>query len=182
MHGLGSFELGIVWWCLSMVLSYALKFLLTVLLWLMFKNTNCQVWFYILSSCNIDLFYNSDTTKKVLIAAAFIPLKCGRLSKYASDLPTVCPRILLSGPAGMLANWFGRYCGLRRLTSVNLASSFWFLSLIFEIWIIGSEIYQETLAKALAKHFDARLLVVDGLLLPGVSSFFSFFFFPLSVF
>ncbi|XP_072966578.1 uncharacterized protein [Typha angustifolia] len=32
----------------------------------------------------------------------------------------------------------------------------------------GSEIYQETLVKALAKHFGARLLVVDSLLLPGV--------------
>ncbi|KAL6622385.1 hypothetical protein ACP70R_032264 [Stipagrostis hirtigluma subsp. patula] len=29
----------------------------------------------------------------------------------------------------------------------------------------GSEIYQETLIKALAKHFDARLLIVDSLLL-----------------
>ncbi|XP_051180278.1 uncharacterized protein [Lolium perenne] len=34
----------------------------------------------------------------------------------------------------------------------------------------GSEIYQETLIKALAKHFGARLLVVDSLLLPGVPS------------
>ncbi|KAM3312635.1 hypothetical protein ACQJBY_032468 [Aegilops geniculata] len=31
----------------------------------------------------------------------------------------------------------------------------------------GSEIYQETLIKALAKHFGSRLLVVDSLLLPG---------------
>ncbi|XP_057964873.1 uncharacterized protein LOC131155636 [Malania oleifera] len=31
----------------------------------------------------------------------------------------------------------------------------------------GSEIYQETLAKALARHFCARLLCVDSLLLPG---------------
>uniref|UniRef100_A0A0D9XV04 AAA+ ATPase domain-containing protein n=1 Tax=Leersia perrieri TaxID=77586 RepID=A0A0D9XV04_9ORYZ len=34
----------------------------------------------------------------------------------------------------------------------------------------GSEIYQETLIKALAKHFGARLLVVDSLLLPGAPS------------
>ncbi|OEL14540.1 ATPase family AAA domain-containing protein 1-A [Dichanthelium oligosanthes] len=34
----------------------------------------------------------------------------------------------------------------------------------------GSEIYQETLVKALAKHFSARLLVVDSLLLPGAPS------------
>uniref|UniRef100_A0A1D1YT74 ATPase family AAA domain-containing protein 1 n=1 Tax=Anthurium amnicola TaxID=1678845 RepID=A0A1D1YT74_9ARAE len=32
---------------------------------------------------------------------------------------------------------------------------------------IGSEIYQETLAKALAKHFGARLLIIDSLVLPG---------------
>ncbi|KAB2616249.1 hypothetical protein D8674_022837 [Pyrus ussuriensis x Pyrus communis] len=37
----------------------------------------------------------------------------------------------------------------------------------------GSEIYQETLAKALAKHFGARLLIVDSLLLPGVCSLIS---------
>lgn len=34
----------------------------------------------------------------------------------------------------------------------------------------GSEIYQETLVKALAKHFGARLLVIDSLLLPGAPS------------
>ncbi|KAG8076883.1 hypothetical protein GUJ93_ZPchr0006g43800 [Zizania palustris] len=34
----------------------------------------------------------------------------------------------------------------------------------------GFEIYQETFIEALAKHFDAMLLVVDSLLLPGVPS------------
>ncbi|QHN82176.1 hypothetical protein DS421_20g693450 [Arachis hypogaea] len=33
--------------------------------------------------------------------------------------------------------------------------------------MIGSDIYQETLAKALTKHFGARLLIVDSLSLPG---------------
>nr|XP_029144301.1 uncharacterized protein LOC112707054 [Arachis hypogaea] len=33
--------------------------------------------------------------------------------------------------------------------------------------VAGSDIYQETLAKALAKHFGARLLIVDSLSLPG---------------
>ncbi|KAM3687934.1 hypothetical protein ACB098_10G114800 [Castanea mollissima] len=75
-------------------------------------------------------YYLSDTTKDVLIASTYVHLKCNKFAKYASDLPTVSPRILLSGPA-------------------------------------GSEIYQETLAKALAKHFGARLLIVDSLLLPG---------------
>ncbi|XVE77637.1 hypothetical protein DITRI_Ditri13aG0078700 [Diplodiscus trichospermus] len=78
-------------------------------------------------------YYLSDTTKNVLIASAYVHLKCNKFAKYASDLPTMSPRILLSGPA-------------------------------------GSEIYQETLAKALAKHFGARLLIVDSLLLPGGST------------
>ncbi|XP_059625690.1 uncharacterized protein LOC132268846 [Cornus florida] len=77
-------------------------------------------------------YYLSETTKNVLIASTYIHLKCNKFAKYTSDLPTVCPRILLSGQA-------------------------------------GSEIYQETLTKALAKHFGARLLIVDSLLLPGGS-------------
>ncbi|KAG5080169.1 hypothetical protein JHK86_004234 [Glycine max] len=58
--------------------------------------------------------------------------QCKGFGKYASDLPSVSPRIVLSGPA-------------------------------------GSEIYQETLSKALVKHFGARLLIVDSLSLPGGS-------------
>ncbi|OEL26134.1 ATPase family AAA domain-containing protein 1-A [Dichanthelium oligosanthes] len=34
----------------------------------------------------------------------------------------------------------------------------------------GSEMYQETLTKALAKHFEARLLILDSLMLCGTSS------------
>ncbi|KAL8054847.1 hypothetical protein ABFX02_04G019300 [Erythranthe guttata] len=75
-------------------------------------------------------YYLSETTKKVLIASAYIHLKCNKFTKFASELPTLCPRILLSGPA-------------------------------------GSEIYQETLAKALAKYFGAGLLIVDSIALPG---------------
>ncbi|PSS14671.1 Spastin like [Actinidia chinensis var. chinensis] len=92
----------------------------------------------ILSASNIDVsldnfpYYLSETTKNVLIASTYIHLKCNKFAKYTSDLPTVFPRILLSGPA-------------------------------------GSEIYQETLTKALAKYFGARLLLVDSLLLPGGS-------------
>ncbi|PWA80190.1 ATPase, AAA-type, core [Artemisia annua] len=78
-------------------------------------------------------YYLSETTKNVLITSTYIHLKHNEFVKYASDLPTLCPRILLSGPA-------------------------------------GSEIYQETLTKALAKHFGARLLVVESLLLPGGSA------------
>ncbi|KAL4351801.1 hypothetical protein GQ457_06G029940 [Hibiscus cannabinus] len=93
----------------------------------------------ILNPDNIDVsfenfpYYLSDTTKKVLIASTYVHLKCTKFAKFASDLPTMSPRILLSGPS-------------------------------------GSEIYQETLAKALAKHFGARLMIVDSLLLPGGST------------
>ncbi|OMO81888.1 hypothetical protein COLO4_23369 [Corchorus olitorius] len=93
----------------------------------------------ILNPDNIDVsfenfpYYLSDTTKNVLISSTYVHLKCNKFAKYASDLPTMSPRILLSGPA-------------------------------------GSEIYQETLAKALAKHFGARLLIVESLVLPGGST------------
>lgn len=70
-------------------------------------------------------YYLSENTKNVLIAASYIHLKHREHAKYASELPTVNPRILLSGPA-------------------------------------GSEIYQEMLAKALAKYFGAKLLIFDS--------------------
>ncbi|XP_018437210.1 uncharacterized protein LOC108809559 isoform X2 [Raphanus sativus] len=76
-------------------------------------------------------YYLSGTTKDVLITSTYVHMKSqSKFAKYASDLSTVCPRILLSGPA-------------------------------------GSEIYQEVLAKALAKNFGAKLMIVDSLLLPG---------------
>lgn len=42
----------------------------------------------------------SDTTKSILIASMYIHLKCNKFAKHASDLSTVSPRILLSGPSG----------------------------------------------------------------------------------
>ncbi|PWA67652.1 P-loop containing nucleoside triphosphate hydrolases superfamily protein [Artemisia annua] len=78
-------------------------------------------------------YYLSENTKSVLIAASYIHLKHRDQVKYASDLPTVNPRILLSGPA-------------------------------------GSEIYQETLAKALAHYYGAKLLIFDSHSFLGGSS------------
>uniref|UniRef100_A0A2P2MTQ0 AAA+ ATPase domain-containing protein n=2 Tax=Rhizophora mucronata TaxID=61149 RepID=A0A2P2MTQ0_RHIMU len=79
-------------------------------------------------------YYLSDTTKKVLTGVAFVHLKCNnKVTKFACDLCTMSPRVLLSGPA-------------------------------------GSEIYQETLVKALAKDVRARLLIADSLVLPGGST------------
>ncbi|XAR67906.1 Adenosinetriphosphatase [Bertholletia excelsa] len=70
-------------------------------------------------------YYISESTKNMLIAASYIHLKHRKQVKYTSELPTVNPRILLSGPA-------------------------------------GSEIYQEMLAKALARYFDSKLLIFDS--------------------
>ncbi|CDY32485.1 BnaA09g51110D [Brassica napus] len=79
-------------------------------------------------------YYLSGTTKDVLITSTYVHMNCGsKFGKYAADLSTVCPRILLSGPA-------------------------------------GSEIYQEMLAKSLAKKCGAKLMIVDTLLLPGGST------------
>ncbi|KAF5957321.1 hypothetical protein HYC85_004546 [Camellia sinensis] len=79
-------------------------------------------------------YYLSENTKNVLIAASYIHLKHKEQVKYTSELPTVSPRILLSGPA-------------------------------------GSEIYQEMLAKALARYFGAKLLIFDShSFLGGLSS------------
>ncbi|KAG7595622.1 AAA+ ATPase domain [Arabidopsis suecica] len=79
-------------------------------------------------------YFLSGTTKDVLMISTYAHMKYGReYAKYASDLPTASPRILLSGPS-------------------------------------GSEIYQEMLAKALAKKFGAKLMIVDSLLLPGGST------------
>ncbi|CAL0300545.1 unnamed protein product [Lupinus luteus] len=92
----------------------------------------------ILTADSIDVsfenfpYYLSDTTKNVLTASTYIHLKCNGFGKYASDLPSVSPRILLSGPA-------------------------------------GTEIYQETFCKALAKHFGAKILIVDSLSIPGAA-------------
>ncbi|CAI9113083.1 OLC1v1013619C1 [Oldenlandia corymbosa var. corymbosa] len=79
-------------------------------------------------------YYLSESTKNVLIASTYIQLKHKEKVKYTSELPTVNPRILLSGPA-------------------------------------GSEIYQEKLAKALARYFEAKLLIFDShSFLGGLSS------------
>ncbi|XP_077228200.1 uncharacterized protein LOC143861157 isoform X2 [Tasmannia lanceolata] len=62
-------------------------------------------------------YYLSESTKNVLNSAVFIHLKKREFVQFTSELPTVSPRILLSGPAGSeiyqemlskaLANHFG---------------------------------------------------------------------------
>ncbi|KAI3673600.1 hypothetical protein L6452_39723 [Arctium lappa] len=66
-------------------------------------------------------YFLSENTKNVLIAASYIHLKHRDQVKYASELPTVNPRILLSGPAGseiyqeMLAKALAHYYGAKLL-------------------------------------------------------------------
>ncbi|KAK9926662.1 hypothetical protein M0R45_023877 [Rubus argutus] len=66
-------------------------------------------------------YYLSENTKNVLIAASFIHLKHKEHAKYTSELTTVNPRILLSGPAGseiyqeMLAKALAQYFGAKLL-------------------------------------------------------------------
>ncbi|KAL6280916.1 hypothetical protein ACE6H2_017797 [Prunus campanulata] len=66
-------------------------------------------------------YYLSENTKNVLIAASFIHLKHKEHVKYTSELTTVNPRILLSGPAGseiyqeMLAKALAQYFGAKLL-------------------------------------------------------------------
>ncbi|KAJ6672255.1 AAA ATPASE putative [Salix viminalis] len=66
-------------------------------------------------------YYLSENTKNVLIAASFIHLMHKKYAKYTSELNTVNPRILLSGPAGseiyqeMLAKALANYFGAKLL-------------------------------------------------------------------
>ncbi|XP_078439543.1 uncharacterized protein LOC144709773 [Wolffia australiana] len=75
-------------------------------------------------------YYLSESTKNVLLSAAYIHLECKEFIKYTTEIASTSQRVLLSGP-------------------------------------LGSEIYQETLVKALATHFGARLLIIDSLVIPG---------------
>ncbi|KAK0588352.1 hypothetical protein LWI29_038480 [Acer saccharum] len=66
-------------------------------------------------------YYLSENTKHVLVAASYIHLKHKEHAKYTSELATVNPRILLSGPAGseiyqeMLAKALAQYFGAKLL-------------------------------------------------------------------
>ncbi|KAK3040635.1 hypothetical protein RJ639_026956 [Escallonia herrerae] len=66
-------------------------------------------------------YYLSENTKNVLIAASYIHLKHREQAKYTSELPTLNPRVLLSGPAGseiyqeMLAKALAHFYGAKLL-------------------------------------------------------------------
>ncbi|KAK6250245.1 Forkhead-associated (FHA) domain - like 6 [Theobroma cacao] len=84
------------------------------------RNEDGKEWMRKVLQCSLTLnarVDRSENTKNVLIAASFIHLKHKEHAKYTSELTTVNPRILLSGPAGSeiyqemltkaLANYFG---------------------------------------------------------------------------
>ncbi|KAL3617557.1 hypothetical protein CASFOL_037878 [Castilleja foliolosa] len=66
-------------------------------------------------------YYLSESTKSVLVAASYIQLKHKDQVKFTSELPTLNPRILLSGPAGsdiyqeMLVKALAHYFGAKLL-------------------------------------------------------------------
>ncbi|KAL0355118.1 UNVERIFIED_CONTAM: Spastin [Sesamum radiatum] len=66
-------------------------------------------------------YYLSESTKSMLVAASYIQLKHKDQVKFTSELPTLNPRILLSGPAGsdiyqeMLAKALAHYFGAKLL-------------------------------------------------------------------
>ncbi|KAL6494382.1 hypothetical protein OROGR_031182 [Orobanche gracilis] len=66
-------------------------------------------------------YYLSESTKNVLVAASYIQLKHKEQVKFTSELPTLNPRILLSGPAGsdiyqeMLVKALAHYFGAKLL-------------------------------------------------------------------
>lgn len=66
--------------------------------------------FYELQYIYNIIFYCSESTKNVLIAASFIHLRHKEHVKYTADLTTVNPRILLAGPAGVLSLMFVLVC------------------------------------------------------------------------
>ncbi|XP_013611410.1 PREDICTED: uncharacterized protein LOC106318103 isoform X2 [Brassica oleracea var. oleracea] len=87
----------------------------------------------VLIAQNIDVsldsfpYFLSATTKDVLIASMYVHMKGGsKFAKYASDLPTTSPRILLSGPAGseiyqeMLAKAFAKNFGAKLMIADSL--------------------------------------------------------------
>lgn len=93
-----------------MVIIDTPHFLVDVAVISAFITSCCNIMFiqvevgtHISGICFIDfwiVFSDSENTKNVLIASTYIHLKCNEFAKYTSDLSTVCPRILLSGPAG----------------------------------------------------------------------------------
>ncbi|XXG79265.1 hypothetical protein AAC387_Pa09g0372 [Persea americana] len=71
-----------------------------------FQTSKDNLQHEVLNGSQIDVsfdnfpYYLSENTKKMMISAAYVHLKRKEFAKYTTDLPTLSPRILLSGPLG----------------------------------------------------------------------------------
>ena len=108
------------------------------------------------------IFVNSETTKNVLVASSYIHLKCPNMVELISELPAVCPRILLSGPEGNIIS-------ILKYLIMFLLLYWLILTIALHVFFAGSEMYQDTLTRALANFFGVRLLIVNKIMLSGVS-------------
>lgn len=111
-------------------------------------------------------FPHSEHTKCALMSSAYVHLHCKNYFKFTKDISSLSQRVLLSGPTGkyMFKNL---YFYLALFETRNYC--FFFIKR-GNLSFIGTDIYQEYLVKALAKHFGARLLTVDSSMLFGVRS------------
>lgn len=91
----------------------------------------------------------------MLTSAALFHLKKSDLSKHTRNLSPASRTILLSGPAGKLF----LKCLFEFANSSSLA--FYIIGCIY-LFFVYSEFYQQLLAKALAHHFEAKLLLLDA--------------------
>jgi hypothetical protein len=112
----------------------------TLLIWARKSFSRNQKWYICLFICTLMIshlssFFCSENTKNVLIAASFIHLKHRKHAKYTSELTTVNPRILLSGPTGVWLFYF--HCYVLEFVKVNFCKR-WnanLISLSFECYL-----------------------------------------------
>ncbi|KAF8656605.1 hypothetical protein HU200_060670 [Digitaria exilis] len=106
-------------------------------------------------------YYLSENTKNVLLSSAYVNLCCKDSTKFTKEISSLCKRVLLSGPAGIILV-------LCDHQSFQLATYFAATFVYKSTFMLkGSEIYQELLVKALTKSFNAKLLIIDYSLLSG---------------
>lgn len=103
---------------------------------------------------------HSERTHALLTNAAYVHLKHFDVSKHTRNLSPASRAILLSGPAGMVNWWSKTHC-----TSFSFPEKFQVvissesLTNVDVVWSV--EFYQQALARALAHHFEAKLLLLD---------------------
>jgi hypothetical protein len=91
----------------------------------------------------------------MLLNSAFAFIKKPDLVKHITDIPSISRRMLLAGPPGM-----PKASPRALLVAVSLLLTL--LSPQLNHHPSGSEIYQEALVKAVARHLQANLFVFEG--------------------